>query len=93
MSPEAAKDYAVLQQAIDNAPERTPCESNPDAWFPEWGYTNMLTRQAVQLCATCPVLRECMEYGLKHEQHGIWGGLTPPERQRIMARRSGALAS
>lgn len=32
------------------------------------------------LCARCPVREACMEWGLAHENYGIWGGLTPLQR-------------
>lgn len=34
-------------------------------------------------CARCPVRVECLEYAVANgETHGIWGGLTPEERDR-----------
>ena len=30
----------------------------------------------------CPVLNECLARGL-HERHGVWGGTTPQERERL----------
>jgi WhiB family redox-sensing transcriptional regulator len=45
-------------------------------------------RRAKLLCEGCPVLVECREWSLDHEElWGIWGGLTPPDRERIMAAR------
>jgi WhiB family redox-sensing transcriptional regulator len=41
--------------------------------------------QAKEICAMCPVLDECRRDTLG-EIHGVWGGLSPPERQR--ARRA-----
>lgn len=32
------------------------------------------------LCSRCPALEACMEWGLAHENYGIWGGLTPIQR-------------
>jgi hypothetical protein len=31
------------------------------------------------ICATCPVIADCYDHGLAHEQHGSWGGLTQQE--------------
>ena len=39
--------------------------------------------RAKQVCAGCPVLRECLEHALQHERFGIWGGTTPDERDAI----------
>jgi WhiB family transcriptional regulator, redox-sensing transcriptional regulator len=39
--------------------------------------------QAKELCAACPVQRECLEYANDNEEpDGIWGGLTPIERRK-----------
>ena len=38
------------------------------------------------MCAVCPVIDVCLEYGLK-EPAGIWGGKLPKERRRIVRER------
>lgn len=39
--------------------------------------------EAKHVCAGCPVRARCLAHALAHrEHHGIWGGLTPPERHR-----------
>ena len=41
---------------------------------------------AIEMCRKCPVLRQCLEYALRHPEsaeYGIWGGTTPPQRRRI----------
>ena len=35
------------------------------------------------LCKNCPVQQVCLEWGLAHERHGIWGGTTPEMRSEI----------
>ena len=38
---------------------------------------------AKDVCARCPVRRECLEFAMVHRQRdGIWGGLTDQERRR-----------
>jgi WhiB family redox-sensing transcriptional regulator len=46
--------------------------------------------RAKEICATCPVQRECLEYALAtKEPYGIWGGLTEVERKsRLRGRAS-----
>lgn len=40
--------------------------------------------RAKAICATCPVIRECLEYALRiQEPHGIWGGLNEVERRQL----------
>jgi WhiB family redox-sensing transcriptional regulator len=41
-----------------------------------------------ELCETCPVRRECLEYALADESlTGLWGGTTDTERRLIRRRR------
>lgn len=43
-----------------------------------------------EVCFCCPVIAECAEYALANfEEFGIWGGLTPRERQAV---RNGRLS-
>lgn len=42
--------------------------------------------ELLKLCEACPVRRQCGEYGVATKApHGIWGGLTPENRQDILA--------
>lgn len=74
---------------------------NPDAWREHAackGHTSLFYAkkedahgttytQARQLCNLCPVRPNCLEYALENwEDRGLWGGLTPRERQK--ARRT-----
>ena len=47
--------------------------------------------RASQLCAQCPVLDECRDWVLAHDQDPVEGsytaGWTPTERERILSRR------
>lgn len=40
---------------------------------------------AQAVCGSCPVARECLEYGVETDSLGIWGGTS--ERKRAMIRR------
>jgi WhiB family transcriptional regulator, redox-sensing transcriptional regulator len=41
-------------------------------------------REALRLCAACPVRRECLEHALATgEPYGIWGGADEHERRRL----------
>ncbi len=40
--------------------------------------------RAKQLCYQCPVIARCRNHAVtSREVHGIWGGLTPLERDRL----------
>jgi len=63
-------------------------EVDPDLHFPsgEHGPANMRQIwQAKAVCASCPVMGQCREYGMT-EPHGVWGGLSAGERREIRAR-------
>lgn len=42
--------------------------------------------RAKQICAVCPVRRDCLDYAMSiREPHGIWGGLNELERKQLLA--------
>lgn len=47
-------------------------------------------RRAKEICASCPVRRQCLDYAVRiREPHGIWGGLNELERKQLIAQRAG----
>lgn len=70
--------------------ENPPCaEVNVEIFFAkdpdEPGYTSSEGeyREAKKICMGCEYRIECAEWGIKNEIYGMWGGLTPRERQRM----------
>jgi WhiB family transcriptional regulator, redox-sensing transcriptional regulator len=66
------------------------CKGYPDLpWFPPdkdelegTHWQPFLYGIARDVCAICPVRKECLVYALKNKIiHGMWGGLTPDERK------------
>lgn len=54
-------------------------------WFSE--ADGVVNRHGVALCQDCPVRDLCLAAGLVfHEEFGIWGGLTPAQRQPLLQR-------
>ena len=46
-------------------------------------------RRAKEICTTCSVRRECLDYALAiREPHGIWGGLNELERKQLLAQQA-----
>ena len=44
--------------------------------------------RAKQVCNTCVVQQQCLEFALANrESEGIWGGATEKERRRILRQR------
>lgn len=53
--------------------------TDPEVFFPDKGHSN---REAKQICYTCPVQAQCLQYALRNDMRwGIWGGLSDAERQ------------
>jgi WhiB family redox-sensing transcriptional regulator len=42
---------------------------------------------ARKICAGCVVRTECLEWAIKHEDWGMWGGTTPGERAKLRSKR------
>jgi WhiB family redox-sensing transcriptional regulator len=77
-----------LNELLDETGE-TPCMSAPDLFFPpdEETLGNSRVVYAKQLCGLCPLRLQCLEYAIdNNEKHGIWGGLTRYERNKISRR-------
>ena len=52
-----------------------------EIFFPKQGQSSA---RAKSICSTCPVAVECLRYALDtRQQEGIWGGLSPRERQSL----------
>jgi len=82
------RDWLKLMDAADQAEHAPVCQNFPDAFFPEKGSSglSMELKWAKQTCGDCPIKTMCAEYGLKWEDHGIWGGLTSEDRRKIKSR-------
>jgi hypothetical protein len=64
-----------------------PCTTrHPDLLYPEI-ITEKHARDAAvtarEICNGCPMLNECLEWGLFHEFYGIWGGTTSTQRKKL----------
>lgn len=56
-------------------------EFESEMWFPD-PEKGEQGAEAKAICRQCPVKIECLEYGTKHDEHGIWGGLTQKARRQ-----------
>jgi WhiB family redox-sensing transcriptional regulator len=75
--------------------DRAACRGVPiEVFFPEIPPGDQSTRwwrQARQYCEGCPVKLDCLNSELPHEEatgrrNGMWGGLTPKEREQYVNR-------
>lgn len=64
---------------------------DPDLFFAEG---RARQRQALALCAACPVREACLFYALDHGiDFGVWGGLTAEQRRQVAERIESAAAA
>lgn len=63
------------------------CRARPDVdFFPSDGAGVAAARR---VCANCPVRGLCLEYAMEEGvTHGVWGGASDRERQRLRAERA-----
>jgi WhiB family redox-sensing transcriptional regulator len=44
--------------------------------------------RAKAVCATCPVIQNCLRWALStREPYGVWGGLSAEEREAVLTRK------
>lgn len=69
--------------------ERGSCrQTDPELFFPDRSATHF-AREAKQVCRTCAVTAECLEYALTNrEEYGVWGGLSARERNALLKRNA-----
>ena len=67
----------------DRFKENAACKkADPAIFFPETA-ANRVYKEAIAICATCTVYKDCMRYALNNRiPFGVWGGLTPKQRER-----------
>lgn len=81
------------------APENGLCAGHPvDIWFPpsRKGHVSREERKkrdddekfAKETCMACESRVQCLEYSLRHEPFGTWGGLTEIERAEMRVKRN-----
>lgn len=85
-------DLITLGNAIDateghGAP--IPCRSGSVTSTAVWTSDDAADqREAAARCEGCPVIRECLTYGMAHpREKGVWGGLTYEQRKVANRRR------
>jgi hypothetical protein len=73
---------------LDNWFARGNCNGKADMMLPHSELCGRPLQRAKRTCLGCPVQDACLDDALsRNEKHGIWGGLSTPERK---AYRGGA---
>lgn len=61
-------------------------EVDPEIFFPSGREQES---RALAICATCPVIEDCLEYAIdSRERYGVWGGTTEKSRRKLLRRAS-----
>lgn len=66
-----------------------PCRQvDPEIFYPTPTEASTPTLVALikATCQACPTFQACRDWGLHHEEHGVWGGMLPSHR--AMMRRA-----
>lgn len=53
------------------------CLGGPDV---VWGHDGIPEEWQRQLCRSCPLFDICLDWAIRHEEHGIWAGTSWSER-------------
>ena len=76
--------------------DRAECKGAPTHLF----YVIEEERSALQLigadtlrriCGSCPILEDCLDYGMRNENYGMWGGLMTKERNALKSQHHSPL--
>ena len=72
----------IEQLRINFLPQDALCaQTDPEIFFPEKGGSS---KSAKDVCISCPIQNECLQYALKANEHfGIWGGKSERERRAL----------
>jgi WhiB family redox-sensing transcriptional regulator len=71
----------VLPVELEPWQDRANCiGTDPELFFPKAGKRS---EEAQEVCSRCPVMSQCLEYALSHnDRYGVWGGLSEADRKR-----------
>lgn len=72
-----------------------PCtQTDPEMFYEESGPQALLNIPILRkICADCPIINECAEHAIAHEEYGFWGGLTARERKLLRRKRRQRMVS
>lgn len=64
--------------------ESAACKGKGHLFFEDDHLT--IVRKAKAVCATCPVIDQCLMYAMDNNEFGVWGGMTANERKNYRRR-------
>ena len=94
---ESVEDEGIKTLAVEAVEASCNHETHPDDWFedPGAGYGTppfWRSQRAKARCFTCPIRLECLSIALEDgQEHGLWGGYTAAERDKVRDHRQAFL--
>ena len=65
--------------------DNAACRGQGELFFFERGNNTKNTIMAKEICNSCPVRKDCLDFAITNRfEYGIWGGKTPKERLLIL---------
>ena len=49
--------------------------TDTELYFDKYESEQSVAKEIDRLCLSCPVVKECFDYGVKTESYGVWGGV------------------
>jgi len=81
LTEELRQVFKKQQSDVDFIKANSGCKNADVNLFFSESYAQIA--QAKRICANCPIIEQCREFGLNHERYGTWGGLSENERAQI----------
>jgi hypothetical protein len=83
----AKRENLKFLKDFTNLPELTGNEAclnaEPELFFSEFALD---IAEAKATCGNCPLIQVCANYAIKHENYGVWGGMSADERYEARGR-------
>lgn len=49
--------------------------TDTELYFDKYEVDQESAKEIDRMCISCPVVKECFDYGVKTESYGVWGGV------------------
>ena len=85
--PDRRDPNAPIIALIEDAVASCASDPDPDRWFPERTATQHLHLELKRICDGCPLQLKCLDYALKNDVIGFWGGTTMAQRADLRRRQ------
>lgn len=77
----ACRYLSIAERPGDWVHQAVCTQTDPELFWPENSNPRGI-KAAQEICLTCPVISDCLQYAIDTKQNqGIWGGLTPAGRR------------